>query len=52
MHFQKDSRASSPQQIVEKALKSDRVELSSSQQEILKRLDSNVVFYTIFIRNI
>ncbi|CAI6345648.1 unnamed protein product [Macrosiphum euphorbiae] len=37
---QKDSncRTSSPQQIVEKALKSNRVELNSSQQEILKRL--------------
>ncbi|XP_027853035.1 osmotic avoidance abnormal protein 3 isoform X3 [Aphis gossypii] len=31
-------RTSSPQQIVEKALKSNRVELNSSQQEILKRL--------------
>ncbi|XP_025408168.1 kinesin-like protein KIF17 isoform X3 [Sipha flava] len=35
---QNDDRASSPQQIVEKALKSNRVELNSSQQEILKRL--------------
>ncbi|XP_026815312.1 osmotic avoidance abnormal protein 3 isoform X2 [Rhopalosiphum maidis] len=31
-------RTSSPQQIVEKALKNNRVELNSSQQEILKRL--------------
>lgn len=36
--FQNDNRVSSPQQIVEKALKSNRVDLNSSQQEILKRL--------------
>lgn len=35
--LQNDMRASSPQLIVEKALKSNRVELNSSQQEILKR---------------
>lgn len=38
-YFQNDSncRTSSPQQIVEKVLKSNRMELNSSQQEILKR---------------
>lgn len=35
--FQNTNRISSPQQIVEKALKSNRVDLNSSQQEILKR---------------
>jgi len=41
--FQNENRASSPQQIVEKALKNSRVELNSSQQEILKRLAFNVI---------
>lgn len=51
--FQNDNRVSSPQQIVEKVLKNNRMDLNPSQQEILKRLvlvetRSDVMYSTLY----